>query len=167
MLLRTLVATARPRRALDIGCFTGYASSAIADALPRNGHLDCLEVEPTWVGLASELLAGRNVSFHTGPALESLRQFEAEGRRFDFISLDADKPRHGEYYNASLRLLRPGGVMVMFGMLLFPTVEDQQAMEALHDVLPNDTRISTAQLPVGCGIQLIVSTEKARASTRA
>eukprot|EP00962_Isochrysis_galbana_P055058 scaffold26725_cov112-Isochrysis_galbana.AAC.4 len=160
MLLRTLVATARPRQALDIGCFTGYASSAVLDALPRNGHLTCLEVERTWTGLASELLVGRNVSFITGDAMTSLRAFEHEGRRFDFITLDADKPMHGEYYNQSLKLLRPGGVMIMFGMLLFPTVEDQQAMEALHDILPNDTRISTAQLPVGCGIQFIVSTAK-------
>ena len=139
MLLRTLVAIARPRQALDIGCFTGYASSAIVDALPRSAQLTCLEVEPTWTGLASELLEGRAASFETGPAIETLRRFEEEGRRFDFVSLDADKPMHGEYYNASLRLLRPGGVMVMFGMLLFPTVEDQQAMEALHEVLPNDT----------------------------
>tara|TARA_B110000046_G_C12641617_1_gene252936 strand:+ start:135 stop:479 length:345 start_codon:yes stop_codon:yes gene_type:complete len=29
-------------------------------------------------------------------------------------------------------------------------------MERLHEILPNDTRISTAQLPVGCGIQLMV-----------
>uniref|UniRef100_X5DCN9 Methyltransferase domain-containing protein n=1 Tax=Tisochrysis lutea TaxID=1321669 RepID=X5DCN9_9EUKA len=158
MLLRTLVATARPRQALDIGCFTGYASSAILDALPRNGHLTCIEVEPTWTGLASELLAGRNVEFITNDAMATLKAFETEGRRFDFISLDADKPMHGEYYNQSLKLLRPGGVMIMFGMLLFPTVEDQQAMEVLHDILPSDKRILTAQLPVGCGIQLMVST---------
>ena len=32
--------------------------------------------------------------------------------------------------HSTLRLLRPGGLLIMFGMLLFPTVEDQQAMEA-------------------------------------
>ena len=32
--------------------------------------------------------------------------------------------------NSTLRLLRPGGLLIMFGMLLFPTVEDQQALEA-------------------------------------
>jgi len=164
MLLRTLVATARPRQALDIGCFTGYASSAILDALPRSARLTCIEVEPTWTALASELLEGRGVDFVTGDAMGTLKAYEAEGRRFDFISLDADKPMHGEYYNQSLKLLRPGGVMVMFGMLLFPTVEDQQAMEALHDILPSDARISTAQLPVGCGIQLIVNSEKVDAA---
>ena len=80
--------------------------------------------------------------------MDALKRFEAEGQQFDFIALDADKPQHGEYYNASLKLLRPGGVLIMFGMLLFPTLEDQEAMEKLHEILPNDTRISTAQLPV-------------------
>ena len=42
------------------------------------------------------------------------------------VSLDADKVNHAEYVNSTLRLLRPGGMLVMFGMLLFPTVEDQQ-----------------------------------------
>ena len=36
------------------------------------------------------------------------------------------------------------------------TLEDQEAMEKLHTILPNDTRITTAQMPVGCGIQLMV-----------
>merc|ERR1719488_146105 len=88
--------------------------------------------------------------------MDALKRFEANGEQFDFIALDADKPQHGEYYNMSLKLLRPGGVIIMFGMLLFPTVEDQEAMEKLHEILPNDTRITTAQLPVGCGIQLMV-----------
>merc|ERR1719488_255824 len=91
--------------------------------------------------------------------MDALKRFEANGDQFDFIALDADKPMHGEYYNMSLKLLRPGGVLIMFGMLLFPTVEDQEAMEKLHGILPNDTRITTAQLPVGCGIQLMVKLE--------
>merc|ERR1712224_411655 len=68
--------------------------------------------------------------------MDALRRFKEQGRQFDFISLDADKPQHGEYYNMSLELLRPGGVLIMFGMLLFPTLEDQEAMEKLHEVLP-------------------------------
>ena len=47
----------------------------------------------------------------------------------------------------------------MFGMLLFPTLEDQEAMEKLHEQLPNRTDIVTAQMPVGCGIQLMVKLE--------
>lgn len=156
MLLRTLVGLARPRRALDIGSFTGYASSAILEALPENAELTCLEIDRDYTRLAASQLRGRNANFMVGQAMDALKRFEANGQTFDFISLDADKPLHGEYYNMSLKLLRPGGVLIMFGMLLFPTLEDQEAMEKLHEILPNDTRITTAQLPVGCGIQLMV-----------
>jgi len=156
MLLRTLVGLARPRAALDIGSFTGYGSSAILEALPKEADLTCLEIDRDYTRLAAQKLAGRNVNFMVGQAMDALKRFEEAGKQFDFISLDADKPLHGEYYNMSLKLLRPGGVLIMFGMLLFPTVEDQEAMERLHEILPNDTRISTAQLPVGCGIQLMV-----------
>jgi len=47
----------------------------------------------------------------------------------------------------------------MFGMILFPTPEDQDSMMKLHESLPNDTRIATAQLPLGCGMQLMVKNE--------
>ena len=156
MLLRTLVGLARPRAALDIGSFTGYGSSSIIEALPENAELTCLEIDRDYTRLAAQSLRGRNANFMVGKAMDALKRFEADGKQFDFIALDADKPMHGEYYNASLRLLRPGGVLIMFGMLLFPTIEDQEAMEKLHEILPNDTRVTTAQLPVGCGIQLMV-----------
>jgi len=160
MLLRTMVGLAQPRRCLDIGSFTGYTSSAVLEALPEDAELTCLEIEEDFTNLALENLGERNVKFLREPAIETLTSFEEQGRQFDFITLDADKPMHGEYYNASLRLLRPGGLIVMFGMLLFPTVEDQEAMEKLHEILPNDTRISTAQLPVGCGMQLMVKLDR-------
>tara|TARA_B110001452_G_scaffold246701_1_gene232218 strand:- start:130 stop:1230 length:1101 start_codon:yes stop_codon:yes gene_type:complete len=153
MLLRTLVALAQPRQCLDVGCFSGYTSAAILEALPAAAQLTALDIEPEWTSLAGDLLQGRNVEFMTGDARDSLAELEAKGRRFDFVSLDADKVNHAEYINTTLRLLRPGGLLIMFGMLLFPTVEDQQAMEALHETLPNMTSVSTAQLPVGCGIQ--------------
>ncbi len=160
ILLRALVATARPRHCLDIGCFTGFASSGVLDALPADAKLTCIDNEPTWTEFAGELFNGaRQAEFVTADAMETLRGYEAEGRRFDLITLDADKPMHGEYYNASLRLLRPQGVIIMFGMLLFPTLEDQQAMERMHELLPNDTRINTAQFPLGCGIQFMVKQE--------
>merc|ERR1712134_127614 len=82
--------------------------------------------------------------------------------QFDLITLDADKPMHKEYYESSLRLLRPGGILIMFGMMMQLTTEDQEAMQEFHDNLPNDTRIATAQLPVGCGLQVIVKRQGRR-----
>merc|ERR1719313_1277133 len=162
MVLRTLVGIARPRSALDIGSFTGYGASAILEALPAQADLTCLEIDRDYARLAASTLAGRNVNFVVGSALDALARFEAEGKEFDFVCIDADRPNHGEYFNRVLKLLRPGGVMIMLGMLLFPNAEDQVAMEKLHESLPADTRISTAQLPLGCGIQLMVKREGMR-----
>ena len=52
MLLRTLVGLARPRHCLDIGSFTGYASSAVLEAIPAEADLTCLEVEEDFTKLA-------------------------------------------------------------------------------------------------------------------
>ena len=76
-------------------------------------------------------------------AMDALKRFEAEGQQFDFIALDADKPR-SEYYNASLKLLRPAACSSCLAYSC--SLEDQEAMEKLQ--FCNDTRISTAQLPV-------------------
>ena len=54
-------------------------------------QLTSLDIEPEWTSLAGDLLQGRNVEFMTGDARDSLAELEAKGRRFDFVSLDADK----------------------------------------------------------------------------
>merc|ERR1711924_329170 len=137
-------------------------ASAILEAMPADAELSCLEMDRDYSRLAASTLAGRNVTFFVGQALDALERFEKEGRQFDFICIDADRPNHEEYFKRSLKVLRPGGMIIMLGMLLFPTVEDQVAMEKLHEVLPADEKISTAQLPLGCGIQLMVKKDGMR-----
>ena len=63
MLLRTLVALSQPRQCLDVGCFSGYTSAAILEALPKQALLTAIDIEPQWTALASDLLLGRNVEF--------------------------------------------------------------------------------------------------------
>merc|ERR1719310_235121 len=77
MLLRTLVGLARPRKALDIGSFTGYASSAIIEAMPENAELTCLEIDRDYTRLAAQQLRGRNANFMVGQAMDALKRFEA------------------------------------------------------------------------------------------
>merc|ERR1712039_236499 len=79
-----------------------------------------------------------------------IQSLEEEGRQFDLIVIDADYAMHETYFNASIRLLRPGGVVVLFGMLFAPDVE------GLYTLLPADERIRTAMLPLGCGLQVSV-----------
>ena len=70
MLLRTLVGLSQPRQCLDVGCFSGYTSAAILEALPKSASLTSIDIEPEWTTLAGDLLQGRNVEFMTRDAGE-------------------------------------------------------------------------------------------------
>lgn len=141
---------------LDVGTFTGYSASAIAQALPSSARITAIELKPEYAHVAREFLAETppTVDVREGDALDVLAQLKEEGRSFDFISIDSDKQQQQNYYEACLELLRPRGMLVMFGMMLYPTEEDKDAIDSLISLVANDTRVTTTMLPIGCGVQI-------------
>eukprot|EP00306_Pavlova_sp_CCMP459_P024341 CAMPEP_0185556154 /NCGR_PEP_ID=MMETSP1381-20130426/46415_1 /TAXON_ID=298111 /ORGANISM="Pavlova sp., Strain CCMP459" /LENGTH=264 /DNA_ID=CAMNT_0028169517 /DNA_START=15 /DNA_END=806 /DNA_ORIENTATION=+ len=156
VLLTTLVRLMRAREVLDVGSFTGYSAAALMQGLPASGRLTAIEMKGEYAAIAEGFLSTLPASLEVrvGDASEELAAMEAAGRQFDFISIDADKQKQQDYYEASLRLLRPRGMLAMFGMMLYPTEEDKEAIDDLITLVANDTRVSTTMLPVGCGVQL-------------
>lgn len=155
-LLHLLARLVRARECLDVGSFTGYAAGAVMQALPASGRLTAIEIRGEYAEIASRFLSTLPPRLETrvGDALVELAALEAEGRQFDFITIDADKQQQEQYYEACLRLLRPRGLLVMFGMMLYPTEEDKAAIDDLISLVANDTRVTTTMLPVGCGVQV-------------
>jgi predicted O-methyltransferase YrrM len=105
------------RRILEIGTLGGYSTIWLTRALPIDGKLVTLEVDPNHASVATANIqrAGLSskVELRLGPALESLSQLHAEASPpFDFIFIDADKPNNPAYLEWSLRLSRPGTVIV-------------------------------------------------------
>ena len=103
------------RRILEIGTLGGYSAIWLARALPADGQLVTLELSPRHAEVARRNLeragvAGR-VEIRLGPALETLPQL-MDGEPFDLIFIDADKPAYAEYLDWSLKLVRPGGLIV-------------------------------------------------------
>ena len=106
------------RNVLEIGTLGGYSTICMARALPADGKLVSLEIDPKSVQVASESVrrAGLddNVEIRLGPAAESLAGIEAAGEGpFDLFFIDADKKGTPEYFEASLRLSRPGSVIIV------------------------------------------------------
>jgi len=101
---------------LEIGTLGGYSTIWLARALPEGGLVTTLEIDEHHadVALANLERAGLAgaVEIRLGPAVETLSALEAEGRAFDLIFIDADKPSYPEYLAWSLRLSRPGTVIV-------------------------------------------------------
>ncbi len=116
-LLAILAQSIRARAILEIGTLGGYSTIWLARALPPDGTLVTLEIDPQHAGVARanvarDALAGI-VEVRVGRALDTLPQLVAEGRGpFDLVFLDADKPNYAAYLDWALKLTRRGSLIV-------------------------------------------------------
>lgn len=155
------------RRCLEVGTFTGYSSTVVALALPEDGHMVCLDVSEEYTRHARD--AWRDfeiedkIDLRLAPANESLAaMLEAgEAGSYDFAFIDADKGNYDSYYEASLELLRPGGLIAIDNTLWAGRVADESnsetdtvAIRALNRKVRGDERVDMSLLPVGDGLML-------------
>jgi predicted O-methyltransferase YrrM len=153
------------RRVLEIGCFTGYSALAMALALPPDGRLITLEVnaEPIGLGRRAWRAAGvdQRIEVRLGVALDSLDALLEEGaaETFDLVFIDADKKSYDAYYERALKLVRPGGLILLDNVLWGGAVADPadherqtEALRALNAKLHRDKRINLSLLPLGDGL---------------
>jgi caffeoyl-CoA O-methyltransferase len=115
--LHILARLVNAKKILEIGTLAGYSTIWLARALPKDGHLITLEFDPKHAEVAHKniIRAGLDsiVEIRIGKALDILPQIELEGiGPFDMIFIDADKTPYTEYFQWSLRLSRPGTLII-------------------------------------------------------
>ncbi len=155
------------QRVLEIGVFTGYSSTCMALALPPGGRLMALDLSAEYTEIARRYwqLAGvaDKIELRLGPALASLDRLieDGAGDSFDLAFIDADKGHYDAYYERSLELLRPGGLLLIDNMLwggkvADPSVKDDdtQAIRDLNRKIHTDERVTAVLLPVADGLTL-------------
>lgn len=164
-LLGFLVRLIGARRVLEIGTFTGLSALAMATALPPDGRVLTCDVSEQWTGIARRYwslagLAGK-IELRLAPALETLKGLSAS-TPFDFAFIDGDKPNYDAYYEACLRLVRPGGLIALDNVLWSGRVADPGnreestvAISELNRKVRADSRVDSALLSVGDGILLV------------
>lgn len=166
--LALLVRSIGAQRCLEIGTFTGYSALAIAAALPDTGKLVCCDISEEWTAIArrywQDAGVAARIEMRLAPALVTLRDLlahDGEGS-YDFAFIDADKSGYDSYYEASLKLLRPGGLIALDNMLWSGRVADAQqhdtdtdAIRALNAKIHADTRVEAAFLTVGDGVMIV------------
>jgi caffeoyl-CoA O-methyltransferase len=159
--LEQLVAGIGAARVLEIGTFTGYAALSMAAALPPDGRVDTLDIEPKHAEVVQRYFDrsphGSKIKLHLGPALETIRKLEGE---FDFVFIDADKENYDAYYEAVLPRLSERGLIAIdntlwSGKVLDPPDETSKVIAALNDKLAADERVVAVQLTVRDGVTLI------------
>ncbi len=164
-----LVELAGARRTLEVGVFTGYSSLAVSLALPADGRIVACDVSEEWTAIARRYWAEAGVAdkidLRLAPALDTLDALIAAGEvgTFDFAFIDADKETYADYYERTLELLRPGGLVCIDnvlwgGKVVEPAISDDDfstlAIRAFNEKLANDTRISLSLLSIADGLTL-------------
>jgi caffeoyl-CoA O-methyltransferase len=162
-LLETLVFITGARRVLEFGTFSGYSALSMAAALPEDGQLFTLELDPDRAAFARSYMErsphGRKIETLVGPALESVARLEGP---FDLAFIDADKEGYVDYYEAALERLAPRGLIVADNTLWSGRVVDADdtsegtvGIRRFNDHVRDDTRVRSVILSVRDGVTLI------------
>ena len=159
-LLHLLARMSGARRILEIGTLGGYSTIWLARALPEDGELVTLELDPGYAEVARANLEraglGKRVDIRVGRAADTLAAMTDEAP-FDLAFIDADKQSNAAYVREAIRLARPGATIIVDNVIrdgrVLDAASDDPAIigtRALFDQLAADRRIdATAIQTVG------------------
>jgi predicted O-methyltransferase YrrM len=157
-LLHLLARAQRARSILEIGTLGGYSTIWLARALPADGRLVTMEAEPKHAEVARANIARAGladvVDIRVGRALEMLPRLLSEGMGpFDFVFIDADKESTADYFDWSLKLTRPGSLIVVDnvvrkGAVINADSDDSnvQGVRRFYEMLAAEPRVSATAI---------------------
>lgn len=163
-LLTMLVSISGAANILEIGALGGYSGICLARGFGSTGKLTSLELEESYAELAKRNLTdagfGGQVTYMTGPALDSLEKLVDSEGRFDFFFIDADKENYENYLDACLKLAQPGAVIVADNVLAGGTVaypeaspqKNTEVMKSFNQLIANHPQLESMLIPVGDGM---------------
>ena len=159
--MQILLRVARARTVVEVGTLAGYSAIAMARALPPDGHVHTIELSDAHADFAEAWIARSDVkgrvTVHRGAGLEVLPRLAADSA--DAAFLDADKGNYPGYLQHALRIVRPGGLIMVdnafaFGQLLDSRPKDREvaAVRAFNDLMAKETRLQSVIVPIGDGV---------------
>jgi predicted O-methyltransferase YrrM len=141
------------KRILEVGTLGGYSTIWMARALPKDGKLVSLEIDPKHakVARANVERAGLSaqVDIQVGPAIDLLPTLQGP---FDLAFIDADKESNADYFAHALRLSRKGSVIVVDNVVRDGKVIDAkgnaqiQGVRRMMDMLAAEKRVAATAI---------------------
>jgi caffeoyl-CoA O-methyltransferase len=153
-LLQILALSVKAKRILEIGTLGGYSGLHFARALPEDGKLITLELDPHHAAVARRNFdradLGHKVDIRVGPASETLEKLiAAKVAPFDVIFIDANKGGYPEYLRQSLPLLREGGLLLADNTLREAlNTEKEKGTNRYNAIVAEHPELTTTIIPV-------------------
>ncbi|MBA2346526.1 MAG: O-methyltransferase [Rubrobacter sp.] len=157
-LLQLLTEISGARRILEIGTLGGYSTIHFGRALPDDGEMISLELEERHAEVARDNIERAGLSgqieVRVGDARKLLSAMvEEDFEPFDLIFIDADKEGYPEYLDWSMKLSRPGTLIlgdntIRGGEVLDPHESRARSTRQFNQMLADDERLSAIVLPL-------------------
>ena len=154
----------QPRRVLEIGTYTGYATLCLAEGLPEDGLVHTLEINDEMEDFIFKYLnqspLQEKIRVHFGDAMEIIPQLDEQ---FDLVFIDADKRLYSAYYDLVFPKVRAGGLILADNTLwdgkVVETIpaSDKQSLGilAFNEKIKQDERVEKVILPLRDGLTMI------------
>ena len=162
-LLQFLCEMLKPKRVLEIGTYTGFASICIARGLPEGGRLVTIEADEEYEGVIRRYLSKARVENRVALMIGDAKTvIPTLPDTFDLVFIDADKVSYPLYYDLVVEKVRPGGFILADNVLWDGKVlnvqakeRDTQALQAFNDKVQNNPRVENVLLPIRDGLMMI------------
>ena len=154
----------QPRRVLEIGTYTGYATLCLAEGLPEDGLVHTLEINDEMEDFIFKYLnqspLQEKIRVHFGDAMEIIPQLDEQ---FDLVFIDADKRLYSAYYDLVFPKVRAGGLILADNTLwdgkvveTIPASDKQSSgILAFNEKIKQDERVEKVILPLRDGLTMI------------
>lgn len=163
-LLKMFCRLVQPKRILEIGTYTGYATLCLAEGAPDDAEIHTLEVNDELEDFIMKHLHKSKledkIHLHIGDALEIIPTLN---ETFDLVFIDANKRHYCQYYDLIFDKVRPGGLIIADNtlwdgkVLETPHHTDKQTIgiQEFNNMIAKDNRIEKVILPMRDGLTLI------------
>jgi len=151
-----------PKRILEIGTFTGYATLCLAEGLTKDGLMYTLDINEELEDMVRHNFAksayNDQIHYILGDATNTIAGLDEV---FDIVFIDADKKNNGTYYDLIFARVRPGGLIIVDNVLWSGKVlqekqdKDTRNITSFNDKIAADERVEKLILPVRDGLFVI------------
>ena len=133
-LLAFLLDMAKPAAVLEIGTAVGFSSMLVSEYTKESTIIDTIEKVPARIKCAKENFKKYNkesrINLIEGEASEILELLASQGKKYNFVFMDAAKGQYIKFFEKFENYLNPGGIIITDNLKFHGLVEKKEEIES-------------------------------------